>query len=821
MGSFSRLAIVAVISVDAAAAYSEVRRVQQGILPPKATGSCDVCMDGSPPPFPDNDLTPAVEAEGYSELLASIGITQVSCGTAQTLLPLIPGGLNRTQCDSLQQAGVAVCGCADGSDATAPSKSPVVSFPSRGSVDSSSFCSFCGEGIDPSLETEDVPELFSSFDTDVTCDEVTTLGLNLTGDRCTQLQRRVSKRCGCEEPPSSVSLTPTDPPSLSETVPGTLSQNQTAAPIPSSRCTLCWDGSVPTSINKDMTRILTGSQLTRAYMLSFNLTNVTCGQLNLLLSILGGFDDSSCYFIQKGLGGICGCLPPVDSCVFCPDDPTIPFPDRPFPYSKYKFETELTCSEISGVIAQLPVNDEFCTKAHSTNFACGCNEGNRQYLGTKSTGQRAALAWIPRVSGGLSLLGSLYIVIDVVLRCSNRPALALTITRSGIQQRPVYDTLVGVMAGFDAVTSVCWVLSSAPSWKHDQFDAPSGVYGALGNYETCKTQGFFLQLSATGSLFYNVVLAVYYYLVIVYSAREERIKKYIFVFLAPPAVVAVFVSLRGLPYYTTVFIVCTIPPPPTILSWDILIKLTLFPIAFCLLTATVLTVAIYLSVKKSLHASRRHDFSYSSQLRSSEFFSDSPLRETHGTDLERNVGMRTPARTLRNSTRLSRHNTSQDRALGQVFWQCVFYLAAFLISYPVWFTALIIPENTSYSLWIAVVIFTPLQGFLNFIVYARSRRSTRSRVPSRRRPLHRTDPPNNDMIDGSQHMNHRGRTQAGSSSPKPVAGVRFEKSTSGEAVSSTREDDTSYSLDVNRSCDQNPQPATPEADRCISERLEI
>jgi hypothetical protein len=94
------------------------------------------------------------------------------------------------------------------------------------------------------------------------------------------------------------------------------------------------------------------------------------------------------------------------------------------------------------------------------------------------------------------------------------------------QSRPAYDSLVGMMAGFDIITSICWILSSAPIWQYDTYGGPSGVYGAVGTMGTCKAQVYFFQLGTIASLFYSVTLSVYYLLVIVYGMRESQAKAY-------------------------------------------------------------------------------------------------------------------------------------------------------------------------------------------------------------------------------------------------------------------------------------------------------
>jgi hypothetical protein len=522
-------AAISASNLDADMIMVPAHRQQQTTRVLTASPPCTLCFDGGPPLRPEQDLTLAIQEQGYGEMLASVGITHVSCGMVPGLLPLLPGGgLNSTQCESLQQVGVTVCGClADENSTAIPSLSP------------SFACRLCSAGGDPSKSNVDVSDLLDGINT--TCDDATEMVVNVADDQCTALQNSFATRCNCEERNTSTNSTVTNH----------SQPTQTAHP---DQCTLCWDGSVPTLRDKDMTKILTESKYTQGYVAALNLTSLTCGQLNMIMTLINlNVSSTACSFAQRGLGGICGCPPVPNNCVFCPDDLAIPLPDELYLYSLYEFQTALTCEETDYVVTQLHADNDVCWRAQQTSFACGCNGGNRKYMGAKTTGQRAALAWIPRVSGTLSLLGSLYVAVDVIQRYATKKPFSPRASNS-IQSRPVYDSIVGIMAGFDAIMSICWILSSSPSWKYDTHGGPSGIYGAVGTADSCKWQGFFAQLSGIASLFYNVVLAFYYLLVIVYSVREERIKKYSFFLLAPPIVLAVVLAVKGWPFYTSALI---------------------------------------------------------------------------------------------------------------------------------------------------------------------------------------------------------------------------------------------------------------------------
>jgi len=66
-------------------------------------------------------------------------------------------------------------------------------------------------------------------------------------------------------------------------------------------------------------------------------------------------------------------------------------------------------------------------------------------------------------------------------------------------------------------------------------------------------------------------------------------------------------------------------------------------------------------------------------------------------------------------------SSSSSRIACDVSLQSIFYLLAFLASYTIFFVAFAVDgyEMNSYPLYIALSILTPIQGFLNFIVFFR------------------------------------------------------------------------------------------------------
>ena len=120
--------------------------------------------------------------------------------------------------------------------------------------------------------------------------------------------------------------------------------------------------------------------------------------------------------------------------------------------------------------------------------------------------REAALAIIPKITGGLSFLGSGGIAYQVL---SDR-------TKRG----KTFHRLVALMSLCDMVSSFGFFLSTWP--------IPHGVnqgwgrpehYAATGNAATCTAQGFGIQFGIT-TAFFNLMLSIHYLLVVRYNHTE-------------------------------------------------------------------------------------------------------------------------------------------------------------------------------------------------------------------------------------------------------------------------------------------------------------
>lgn len=122
-----------------------------------------------------------------------------------------------------------------------------------------------------------------------------------------------------------------------------------------------------------------------------------------------------------------------------------------------------------------------------------------------SEAQLKSIVIAPKITGGLSMIGSSLICWDIL-------------KDRRIKLGKVYHRLLLVMSAMDIFLSFSLFLSTWPIPK-DTDDAP---WLASGNDATCTAQGF-AQVFFMPAIFYNAYLSIYYVLVIVYGWPERRI----------------------------------------------------------------------------------------------------------------------------------------------------------------------------------------------------------------------------------------------------------------------------------------------------------
>lgn len=122
--------------------------------------------------------------------------------------------------------------------------------------------------------------------------------------------------------------------------------------------------------------------------------------------------------------------------------------------------------------------------------------------------QRVALAVLPKIGSIPSLICSLLIIYSIL--------------RDPQRRRQIHYRLLIGFSIYDAIGDVGFFLST---WPIPADDATSTSMYAAGNEVTCVVQGFVIQQTVVPSL-YNLIMAIYYLLVLRYGWTERQIRPY-------------------------------------------------------------------------------------------------------------------------------------------------------------------------------------------------------------------------------------------------------------------------------------------------------
>ena len=384
----------------------------------------------------------------------------------------------------------------------------------------------------------------------------------------------------------------------------------------------------------------------------------------------------------------CGCATPITTnpCHFCDwDDMTRP--DHVPYHLAHRWPLQfdgLTCRQLFDFVPQVTDADGArCYLAKETNYQCGCNNGFWGYLGSDTVRQQRISVWLGRTTGTLGLGGALYILWDCY-----RYARRQQTRRASSFNHNLYRQMMVLVAFFDAITGIIWILGSAvlPTTLPNGDVLPA--YGSLGNEMTCQVAGFVYQLGY-GSIYVSVALTFYYYLVIVRNWKTPDLLKARKWLIGLPVVCAVVVATLAWPYYGPMGAGCTILPEP--FQDDMYLNVySVFPLLLTVLTATVLQVLIFCKVRRQVTQSMKWRF-------------------------PTNQPQRAASSGRRSSSFLFRHETEVA-----VFWQSLSYLTTF---YVCWFLVAIflVGFQKGYGPWILFYILAPMPGFFNCLIFVRSR----------------------------------------------------------------------------------------------------
>jgi len=164
-------------------------------------------------------------------------------------------------------------------------------------------------------------------------------------------------------------------------------------------------------------------------------------------------------------------------------------------------------------------------------------------------------------------------------------------------------------------------------------------------------------------------------LAIVYGWRENDLKRARYWLHGLPVGAGFVLAFAGIPFYTSILMVCYIPPPGhsmyVDLTWWHNTFLTIVPIFFSIISTSICILLVYWRVRKTTRRAARW--------------------------------------------RLGDQSCMLEK---RVLIQFLLYLASFYVTWPLLLAALLDPSLYRYNFWVVVSFVGPLQGFNNALVYA-------------------------------------------------------------------------------------------------------
>ena len=309
--------------------------------------------------------------------------------------------------------------------------------------------------------------------------------------------------------------------------------------IQEDHCTMCTDGSEVPYPDKVMP-FLDGAAFFGSAGSSLEL-DVTCGLYEGYLKSLSK-DDEMCPMAQS-MSTYCGCPARENHCEFCKNGERVPEDHYDVILNSLArgFEEEggeaaqgihATCEFAEALTFQLPADNEVC-RIRELSWICGCNNGKSSYGGLDTERKKFLVYIFPIITASLSLIGSFTVAFDVL--------------SSEQRRKQTYCQLVLGVVAFDLITASGFVVSATPVPTMIDGD-PLGMYGARGTMLTCKIQAVMIHLGY-GTVFYNVALCFYYFLIVVRGWKEARLKKIVPWMHGISITFAIIFSLAGLRYY--------------------------------------------------------------------------------------------------------------------------------------------------------------------------------------------------------------------------------------------------------------------------------
>lgn len=394
-----------------------------------------------------------------------------------------------------------------------------------------------------------------------------------------------------------------------------------------------------------------------------------------------------------------------------------------------------------------------------------------------SHAQQIAIAIVPKFSGFLSVYGSGFIIYDILMRhfnisrdwwrkdnngngsrglggslSTNSSHVARYTRRQGNRRKTLknsaYYRLMLAMSISDFMVSFAWFCTTWPIPKDENsIDNPSDyVYGNSGTIQTCTAQGFFVQLGII-TPFYNALLACYYYLTIRREWKEKEFKRkveYIGHFIAISFGFGTAIAGLVMDLFNNSYVWCWIAPYPRGCSYDVddddkepclrgkhsgLFRWAFYygPLWVMIFLVTFFMTLVYAYVrsldrKMDKYTRPYHASAISSANARSGDHTVAP-NEPQPRINRRSLMTRTFSVVISEAACESKRERRNERSKA-VANQGLFYAGTFAL---VWVFGTIVRamqlagRKPPWPITFLFAVFTPTQGFFNFLVYVRPR----------------------------------------------------------------------------------------------------
>lgn len=324
---------------------------------------------------------------------------------------------------------------------------------------------------------------------------------------------------------------------------------------------------------------------------------------------------------------------------------------------------------------------------------------------------------VPRITGSLSLLGSIFIAYDVV----KRKSLA-----------KVHHRILFGMSLADIVSSFCTILGRVPATRGDE------VFPGYGSTGLCTAQGFFYQ-TILSVVAYNFSLALYYLLIIRYNLSESTLKNLEYLMHSFSALVFIgsAVTLASMEMFNPDYFLCFInsSPPGCLLDCDRGQRPSLFrwlffygPAWIMIFLISSMMMLLYWTVRRQEGRMDRFRFKGKQQTTNNQGNSHDIATGPEFIDTENSETGQ--VKVSQGANKLPVVPTQNRERSRQVAVQGLWYTVPFYLTWVFPLTAHALGTNwieqKGTPLLVLVAIFLPLQGFMNALVYVRP--SLQSRI---------------------------------------------------------------------------------------------